>query len=717
VGGNALDDMGTAGAVKKACAPIRGLPQCCISIAAAAWCAIVALVTGCRSTAPERVSEHRIADDERLHAGDAGFLYQPGAARAGVPMPPVDAGVRPAILPFAGVPGGRGDLDGVGGEARIGLVTGMARVGDTLVFADEGNGSVRRFVPATGQVTTLVHLPRLASGTPSLPWGIASDRADRVYVTDRSAHVVYALDLATRALTVLAGQPGVRGDAGGDAAHATLDSPAGLAVAGGMLYVADTGNHRILRIDLARRSVVTLIAGFMQPWGLCADGDALFMAESLQEAVFRIDVRTGTSTLLAGSNRFGYAGATNGRGGIARFRTPRGIDCAGDALFVADRGNAQLRRLDRATSKVTSVAGSIANGVGYREGQSVYALFRDVQSAVRLGDTVYVGDDAALRAVSLPDGMVRTAAGAGERLAFDSNSIERGELLEPEGIAVSAADGAAFVAGGRAWSVHRIDLATGETTLFAGSPYGHGFFDAWGLDARFGAPSAITTDGRGTLFVGDPDNHAVRALRIATRQVSTVAGTPSVCGNDDGALPEATLCDPAGLASDGGVLFVADASTQTVRRIDLESGTVSTLAGEPFTRGYADGKGRAARFSSPAGLAFARGALFVADRENGVIRRVDVVTGEVTTVAPGRFDLPTALAPSGDDGLLVLDRQSVDRLSLPSGQVVRLFSAGPGLRAGSLDPSLGHPTGVAELSSGDALLVDRSESAVVRLAF
>ena len=674
---------------------------------------IAALAVGCRSKA----SAPELADDERLHAGDAGFAYTPAPARSvGLVVEPLEAGPRPGVSVFAGTPGGRGDLDGVGASARIGQVAGMARVGDAIVFADEGNGSIRRFVPATGQVTTLARLPHVHPGVPSLPWGIAYDGADRVYAADRSAHAVYALDLRTGKLEVAVGQPGVRGDTEGDAAQALLDSPAGLAIAGGVLYVADVGNRRIRRVELAARRVSTLVAGFMQPWGLCADGDSLFMAESLQEAVFRIDVKTGSSTLVAGSNRFGYAGATNGRGPAARFRTPRGIDCADDVLFVADRGNAQLRRLDRSTSEVSSVAGSIANGLGYRDGQSVYALFRDPQSALRIGDTVYVGDDGVLRSVSLPDAVVGTAAGVGERL-FDTTSIERGDLLKPEGIAVSAPDGAAFIAGGRSWAVHRVDLATGKTTIFAGSPHTHGFFDAWGLDARFGVLTAIATDGRGTLFVADPDNHAVRALRTATGEVSTLAGTPSLCGNDDGALREATFCDPAGLAFDRGVVFVADASTHTLRRIDLVTGRVSTLAGEPFARGSADGVGRAARFSSPAGLALAGGALFVADREDGLVRRVDIATGDVTTVAGVHFDRPTALAASGSDGLIVLDRASVDRLSLANGQVARLLLAGPGLHTGSVGPSLGHPTGLAELSPGDVLVVDRSESAVVRLAY
>ena len=149
----------------------------------------------------------------------------------------------------------------------------------------------------------------------------------------------------------------------------------------------------------------------------------------------------------------------------------------------------------------------------------------------------------------------------------------------------------------------------------------------------------------------------------------------------------------------------------------MVNGRVSTLAGAPFVQGNVDGAAGEARFSSPGGLAFANGALFVADREDGGIRRVDVATGRVTTLAGARFDGPVALAPSGTDGLFVIDRVSVDRLSLASGGVTRLVPAGPGLRTGSVAPSLGHPSGIAELAAGEALVVDRSESAVLRLAF
>ena len=68
-------------------------------------------------------------------------------------------------------------------------------------------------------------------------------------------------------------------------------------------------------------------------------------------------------------------------------------------------------------------------------------------------------------------------------------------------------------------------------------------------------------------------------------------------------------------------------------------------------------------------------------------------------------------------GLFVLDRRAVSRVSLATGGVVSLVPAGPGLRAGSVSPSLGRPAGIAELGPNEALVVDRNQSAVVRLVY
>jgi hypothetical protein len=278
--------------------------------------------------------------------------------------------------------------------------------------------------------------------------------------------------------------------------------------------------------------------------------------------------------------------------------------------------------------------------------------------------------------------------------------------------------------------VTRVDLATKTSRTFVGDPSASGFVDGAGTDARFACVSALARDGAGNLFIADRDNHAVRVARLSAGDVATIAGSPSKCGNDDGPFSQATFCEPAGLAFHEGALFVSDASTSTIRKIDLAAGAVTTLAGAPFRRASTDGRGGDARFVSPAGIVYREGALLVADREAHTLRRVDVATGDVTTLAgaPGesgiadgtlaraRFTRPRAIATVGRGELLVIDALSVRRVSLEAGTVVRIVDAGRGLRLGSA-PLLNDPVAIADLGPGEALIADRAEGVLLGLSY
>jgi sugar lactone lactonase YvrE len=646
-----------------------------------------------------------------IRASDAGFTYRPEPPERSEDRPRSDAGARPSLALFAGTPSGRGDVDGVGADARIGKVGGMVRVGDAIVFADEGNGSVRRVTIASGEVTTLARLP--TDGVPSLPYGIAYDGRGRVFVADRSHHVIYSLDLGSRALAPVVGRPGVRGDRDGALADALLDTPSGLALAGRTLYVTDTANRRVRRVDLAAGTIASLPPTLKRPQGICFDDGVLYVSDTLAEALFRIDPISGASTVLAGSNRYGYAGPIDGVAGGARFREPRGLWCAKDALYVADRGNNQLRKVDKGAWRVTTLAGR-ASTRDFRDGPADFAYFLDPQSVLEDDGALFVGDDAALRVVQ--GGQVRTVAGTGYRTTLGVDEIERGGMLQPTGIAI--AEGGLFVSECGAPTVRRIDLATRKTTTFAGASWARGFTDAVAGDARLGCVASIVADHRGTLFFGDRTNHAIRALRIATRRVETVAGSYSRCGNDDGGLDGATFCDPAALAFDdlGGHLYVADRSASTIRNVDLGRGVVSTLAGAPFERGHADGRGRAARFDSPSALVLQRGVLFVADHENDLLRRIDVRTGEVTTTGgKASFDGIEALAALDDGTLLAFDRASVRRVDAERGEVTTLLRSAAATHRGA--PSLTQPVAAIQAAPGTALVVDRAEGVILELDY
>jgi sugar lactone lactonase YvrE len=171
-------------------------------------------------------------------------------------------------------------------------------------------------------------------------------------------------------------------------------------------------------------------------------------------------------------------------------------------------------------------------------------------------------------------------------------------------------------------------------SLVAGALGGPGFADGVGAAARLSGPRAVASDGAGNLFVADSNNNTIRKVVIATGEVTTLAGSPGPTGSTDGTGADARFYLPLGMATDGlGNLFVADAGNCTIRKVVIATGEVSTLAGSPGASGMADGTGANARFSIPGGVVSDGGGnLFVADSVNNAIRKVVLATGEVSTL-------------------------------------------------------------------------------------
>jgi hypothetical protein len=151
-------------------------------------------------------------------------------------------------------------------------------------------------------------------------------------------------------------------------------------------------------------------------------------------------------------------------------------------------------------------------------------------------------------------------------------------------------------------------------------------------------PSGIVVDGAGNLYLSDTLNQRVRRVDAKTGLISTVAGTGSVGFSGDGGQgTSAMLSNPAGLAMDGvGALYIADSGNHAVRRLDLVTGIITTVAGVLGQQGYLGDGGAAtsAKLNTPEGVCFDLGGnMIISDTQNNVVRKVNASTGNISTIA------------------------------------------------------------------------------------
>lgn len=185
--------------------------------------------------------------------------------------------------------------------------------------------------------------------------------------------------------------------------------------------------------------------------------------------------------------------------------------------------------------------------------------------------------------------------------------------------------------------IRQIVITTGEVTTVAGKAGLTGSDDGIGPAARFNGPYGITTDGA-NLYIADTGNQTIRKIVISTGQVTTLAGAAGLSGSSDGAGPAARFNTPEAITTDGTNLYVADTWNQTIRKVVIAAGQVTTLAGSAELRGATDGTGAAARFNAPRGITTDGTVLYVADTDSYTIRKIVISTGEVTTLA-GKADV------------------------------------------------------------------------------
>jgi sugar lactone lactonase YvrE len=468
--------------------------------------------------------------------------------------------------------------------------------------------------------------------------------------------------------------------------------------------------------------------GVLLPWGIAVDSAGnLFIAETSNHRIRRVDAATGVMTTIAGVGTAGWSG-DGGPATSAQLDLPRGIAVDGlGNLYIADTFNQRIRKIDT-TGTITTIAGTGTPSFDITDMfATAAALSSPAGVAVDGLGNVYIADtgNSAIRLVTTT-GRIMTIAGDGTSgYLGDNGPAVMAELANPSGVAVDR-QGNVLIADSGNSLIRRIDASTQRITTIAGNMLATDLGDNGpALAAQLASPSRVAVDGFGNLYIADTFNHRVRWVD-AGGMITTIAGTgaPGFSG-DGGAALSAQLYYPRDVALDQhGNIYIADQSNRRIRKIDA-SATITTAAGNG-TSGQGDGGAATSIRMTPIGLGFdSHGNLFVTDSQNHRVGRIDP-QGIFTTVAgngsPGytgdnahatdaSLNQPHALAIDAADRVFIADSNNycIRRID-PDGSITTVAGTGTfgynGDTGMATATELMTPTGVAVDPDGNIYIAD-----------
>jgi sugar lactone lactonase YvrE len=343
---------------------------------------------------------------------------------------------------------------------------------------------------------------------------------------------------------------------------------------------------------------------------------------------------------LAGNGNLGFNTATCVSGTDAMFRRPRRLALGPDGLlYVTDQQNHAIRTVNADSGEVCTIAGgeegykdsadstdppafSFPNGITVAGDGTIFVTENGnnvVRRIRRNGSSLVVDTFAGMfDMITNPDKQAQLNSTRAGVDGFHNGSLLEATFSLPDDILI-APDGTIYLADAGNHAIRRIRQNVVDTLAGNGVP---GFADGVAENARFNTPTglALSPDAR-FLYVADTNNHRVRRIDLLTQQVGTIAGN-GAADYLDGPGGEASFNQPIGLAVDtDGSVYVSEILNNTIRLIDT-LGNVTTVAGSKSK--FEDGPGLTAKFDNPRGLALdrQRGILYVADQENSRIRKI-----------------------------------------------------------------------------------------------
>jgi len=583
-----------------------------------------------------------------------------------------------------------------------------------VFIADTFDARIRR-VELDGTITTVAGTGSFGisgDGGPATqaqlgnPDYVAVDSLGRVILSDTYSHSVRRVELDGTIHTIAGtGTPGYNGD-GILAVNAQLSNPNGVAVdAQNRVYVVDTYNHRVRRIELD--NTISTIAGngtlggngdglaatsaqLNYPYGIAIDATGrVVIGDTGNHRVRRVEL-DGTIDTIAGNGTGGYnmdgIAATS-----AELFSPYGVAVdANGRVVIADDGNNRVRRIET-NGTISTVAGTGVSGASGDAGPATSAqLAGPLSVAVDGQNRIVIMDTSNQRVRRIEaDGTIFTVAGQ-----IDPDHIgpvAQARLEDPQAIVVGST--MTLVAGGTSGALEAImggrvvdvageypqSIATGALARFRTGAFGS--VGGTAIDPTTGA-IYLTETTANRIHVVTPVNPA----DPKTWTIATLANASGAPGFADGKATTASFREPRGLWLAGTTLYIADSGNHAIRALDLTDHTVTTVANVSGTLGFG-GDGAAATsallFKPSAITQCSNGDLFIADTGNNRVRRITAGTistvlgdgvpassGEGTPAMSFPVDAPRGLACDSFGNLFVSSSSAVRMLAANDAGVV-----------------------------------------------
>ncbi|HYO87766.1 MAG TPA: thioredoxin-like domain-containing protein [Candidatus Limnocylindrales bacterium] len=375
-------------------------------------------------------------------------------------------------------------------------------------------------------------------------------------------------------------------------------------------------------------------------------------------------------------------------------------DAAGNRLFIADTNHHRIVVADLSTYEVLDVIGTGERGL--TDGAFDTAAFNKPQGMALVGDVLYVADteNHVVRAVNLRERTVTTAAGTGVQ-STSRYRVEDGSLGNALQVALSSpwdvtSDGfrTLYIANAGSHQIYALDLDGSLLSVAAGSGR-EALVNASPAASDLAQPSGLAYR-EGVLAFADAESSSIRAVNFQAGSLTTLAGTPANnlfdFGDVDGVLGVNRLQHPLGVTfGEDGRIYVADTYNSRIKIIDPATGETQTLMGQGGGGGFRDGALTEAAFDEPGGLSYANGMLYVADTNNHAVRVIDLASGQVSTVA---FPNAERLQIGGRTTVIGGNQAQDAEVTLPAqlvapgaGELVLTITLPPGMKINTDAPS------------------------------